>query len=201
MRIDEGFRRHIVGFSIPAGLCNCGCGSLLPQRKYRVLRFLDGHQSRKPLAAWLAKYIDFSGDCWEWRGHRWEQGYGCVWQNRKRIKVHRAVFEMVFGSIPKSVMVLHQCDNPPCARPSHLFRGDALSNVLDCIRKGRRANGERHPKAKLTEEQVEKIIRLNRSAGLRPWSIAKLFPVRPYAIEMIIKGESWKHVYQRVGNS
>ncbi len=194
MRIDEEFRGKVLGFSIPVGLCNCGCGASLPYREYKVLRFVDGHQGRRPLLAWFAKYIDFSGNCWEWHGHRWEQGYGCVWQGRRRIKVHRAVFEITFGPIPKSVMVLHECDNPPCVRPSHLFKGNALANVLDCIRKGRRANGERHPKAKLTENQVVDILKLCAHGNETDYSIAKAYGLSPNSITMIRQGNSWRHI-------
>jgi hypothetical protein len=48
---------------------------------------------------------------------------------------------------------LHHCDNPPCARPSHLFEGTQAENDADRHAKGRDARGRRngawtHPERK-----------------------------------------------------
>ncbi len=36
--------------------------------------------------------------------------------------------------------VCHECDNPPCIEPTHLFSSTQLRNVQDCVAKGRHRN-------------------------------------------------------------
>ena len=45
------------------------------------------------------------------------------------------------GLLLHEEMVLHKCDTPPCVRPDHLFKGDALANALDMVAKGRQGHG------------------------------------------------------------
>lgn len=37
----------------------------------------------------------------------------------------------------KNLQVLHECDNPICCNPSHLFLGTQKDNIQDMIKKGR----------------------------------------------------------------
>jgi len=77
------------------------------------------------------------GECWEWTGPRDPKGYGKTKYAGRHVRVHRLAFELATGPIPDAAMVLHKCDNRPCARPDHLFLGDAQTNVDDMIAKGR----------------------------------------------------------------
>ncbi len=105
--------------------------------------------------------------CWEWQGYRDKDGYGQISSGRrnpKLLRVHRALWEIVFGSIPKGMCVCHSCDNPPCANPAHLFLGTDASNMADRDGKKRQAKGEAHGSAKLTVTQVE-AIRIDPRSG------------------------------------
>lgn len=75
------------------------------------------------------------------------------------IHAHRVSWELHRGAIPDGFLVLHRCDVRPCVNPDHLFIGDYSDNANDMHAKGRGnvPRGERHCRAKLTEEEVRKI--------------------------------------------
>ena len=115
-------------------------------------------------------YTDTTGECWLWTGATNLQGYGKLNVNGKLQQAHRIAWELENGPVPDGLLVLHRCDNPACVRPAHLFLGTHGDNYKDMDRKGRNphagsdrpprnyARGERHPYAKLTDEQVKEII-------------------------------------------
>lgn len=101
--------------------------------------------------------------CWVWTGCLC-RGYGRVQETRgskKLILAHRLSWQMSRGPIPKGLLVLHKCDNPPCVNPKHLFVGTAGDNMLDCWSKGRKNNdchrGSRNPVAKYDADFIRKI--------------------------------------------
>lgn len=87
-------------------------------------------------------------DCVEWDGALHRDGYGRV--GKKRIALHRLVWEENFGTIPEGLCVLHRCDNPSCINVDHLFLGTQRDNNQDRIRKGRTLHGREHPNSKKT---------------------------------------------------
>lgn len=77
------------------------------------------------------------GPCWEWTGTKNAAGYGVSPRpmNGTRL-VHRISLMNELGR-DLDGMVLHLCDNPPCARPSHLQEGTHAENMRDKAAKGR----------------------------------------------------------------
>lgn len=139
--------------------------------------------------------------CWLWTGAPGDGKpngqYGRFRVRGRQLKAHRVAWLLFRGDIPDGQQVLHQCDNPVCVRPDHLFLGTNADNVADRVRKGRSGNephpGESHPMAKLTAEMV-RVIRGLRKDGLGVHRLAQRFNVTPGHISEIINRKRWASV-------
>ena len=129
--------------------------------------------------------------CWEWQGFRQPFGYGTIARGTReegKVLVHRAMWEIVVGPIPEGIDVLHECDNPPCANPAHLFLGTQADNNADKTAKGRQCRGETRPGAKLSYEKARSI-----RADSRPQrTIAAEYGVAQRTISKVQRGEIWR---------
>lgn len=86
-------------------------------------------------------HVDQSGDvdsCHEWQASRIDQGYGRVSWNGDLYLTHRVAWMLANDQIDLPTLdVLHNCDNPPCCNPRHLFLGTHSDNMQDMWDKGR----------------------------------------------------------------
>lgn len=78
--------------------------------------------------------------CRLWQGTVTHGGYGYRNTQGRYTRLHRWVWEQVYGPIPPGMRVLHRCDQPACYRLDHLFIGTQGDNVQDSINKGRHVN-------------------------------------------------------------
>src|SRR3990167_1420793 len=101
---------------------------------------------------WSRVFRDVEG-CWPWRGNIATHGYGRVWWEGRRWRVHRLAYVLTYGSIPCGMCVLHRCDARACVNPQHLWLGTTVENTRDMMVKGRgvRLVGEQKGTAKLSE--------------------------------------------------
>lgn len=75
--------------------------------------------------------------CWLWIASRNSYNYGRFWFQRRLLYAQRFAYELVVGPIPKGMITMHECDNPPCVNPSHLKLGTNKQNSEDAKIKGR----------------------------------------------------------------
>lgn len=91
------------------------------------------------------------GPCWEWRGSRFDNGYGRLSHQCQTHKAHRASHEVWVGPIPEGHVVRHKCDNPPCINPEHLETGTVAENHDDMWSRGRRPKNYKFSDAEVRE--------------------------------------------------
>lgn len=97
------------------------------------------------------------------------------------------------------MVIRHTCDNRACIAESHLLAGTQADNVRDTVERGRLkpTRGERHPGAKLTQQDVE-FIRANHLRGSR-WSpsrcssaeLASRFGISTKQVLALVAGKAW----------
>ena len=144
---------------------NCGSAVLAVKRatKYCSIRCAKLHHyattSPDPRAVITARcVIDPRTKCWNWTGDTAGAPvgglrYGRAHYRGKSWRAHRLSFAAFTGPIPDKLWVLHECDNPLCVNPAHLFLGDAVINAADMHQKGRHPHSTRHGMAKLSTER------------------------------------------------
>jgi hypothetical protein len=143
-------------------------------------------------------FVEKSDGCWLWRGPQTHDGYGRFGSRllRKRIRAHIFSKFLETGEVP-SLLVCHQCDNPLCVNPAHLFIGTHLDNNSDCSRKGRARvetkihRGEANGRSKLTEEEAKRL-RDRARGGESPTALAVEFGVSATVVAHIRDGKLWK---------
>ena len=148
-----------------------------------------------PRERFLAKICpDPKGGCWLWRGMVVASGYGMVRFERKLYPAHRLAWKFFRGEIAPGLVVCHKCDVRACVNPEHLFVGTMADNIRDMKEKGRSPHGEKHSRAKLTTEQVRKIMTMLAEGFMRVSDIAREYGVTHATIGCIARGTSRRHV-------
>ena len=122
--------------------------------------------------------------------HKNRDGYALKSYKGKMYRHHRLVYEQEHGPIPKGMVIMHTCDNPPCINPEHLRLGTHQDNIADCVNKGRQPRGVINAKAKLTEQQILDI----RNSTAKAKDLAIDYEVTKGHIYKIKSRRFWKHI-------
>lgn len=137
--------------------------------------------------------IPSDNGCMKWVGVKDKNGYGRFKSKQKIVLAHRFSYQLYHGEIPEGMFVCHQCDNPPCVAPNHLFIGSNKDNMQDMIKKGRKnaAKGIKHHTAILSPAEAWQIRNLL-EYGYKAPTIAKMFKVSQGCIYGIQYNKNWK---------
>lgn len=137
--------------------------------------------------------VDDPDACWPWQGSLDKGGYGQITMydpsaecGFRTFKVHRLAWLYAHGAEPQ-YGVCHTCDYRRCARPSHLFDGDARANNRDMTLKCRNVFQHRNPSKKLSVIEVFGI-KLARLCGSPLKDLAARYNVRESTISRIATG-------------
>lgn len=156
--------------------------------------------------------VEKTETCWLWRGQLDRDGYGMCYVPSVQVvrKAHRVIYEMMSSfQIPDGTIACHQCDNPPCVRPSHIVWGDHKDNMADKRSRRREARGANHGtrtkpasiprganhyKARLSPSLVEEIEQLA-AQGWTGRAIAAKFNLGRSSVSRVLTGKSWVHLH------
>lgn len=150
----------------------------------------QAERNRAPMREVFSKWFERSGRCWTWNGARDKDGYGVFTYAGKTYRAHVIALELDGRPVPSGQYGCHDCDNPACVRPDHLYPGTPKRNMSDAVTRGRTAHGERCHFAKLTAEAVRHI----RSSDLTDQYLADLYQVSRPAVSMARSGKTWRHL-------
>lgn len=155
--------------------------------------------------------------CLVWGGAKSDDGYGQIWHgpDKRLYLTHRVMCAAHHGEIPQGGMACHNCDNPSCCNPDHLYIGDVRTNAADMASRkrgylqknpdrvrdlasmgGRACAGKNlfrngiSVSAKLVVEQVKEI----RTSALRSRDLAAKFGVSRKTVEAVRRGKTWQTV-------
>jgi hypothetical protein len=161
-----------------------------------------------PNRFWQKVDIGLENDCWHWQGCKNEKGYGVAGHQGKTKKAHRLAYELLVGTIPDGMCLLHTCDNPSCCNPAHLRVGTRADNNADMREKGRARygssktprlgcaykRGERHPQSKFDAETVRAIRADREVRGMSLSAIAKKHQCGITTVYKIVHRVTWFHI-------
>lgn len=169
------------------------------QKEWRRVNAPALIKPRAPIEERFWRYVTKQDEsvCWEWRGVIVGGGYGGIQKagsGNGRMMAHRLSYEMHKGPIPDGYVVMHTCDNRCCVNPFHLVTGTQRDNIMDAVIKQRVSNnlppvpfGEKHPYAKLTDDNVRQI----RASTLSVRKLATQYGVSPSTIQAAKTGKNW----------
>lgn len=155
------------------------------------------------------RFVDRSGGpdaCHPWTGSRIKgTGYGRFHLGDRVEVASRIALAIDLGRpIAPRLEACHTCDNPPCCNAAHLLEGTRQDNVRDSMAKGRYRSGiaamlakpprgEQINRAKLTDEAVREMRRLN-VAGFSHDRLSQVYGVHTSTVSRACRGLTWTHV-------
>lgn len=151
-------------------------------------------------ALWSKVRIGDPADCWPWLAFKNAYGYGQIRRDGKIYVASRAAYELIHGPFDAKLFVCHDCDNPSCCNPHHLFLGTDALNKADMYSKGRWRRppvhaGEANNKAKVTEDDVRAIrLRLAEPRWGETAAISREYGLSRAAVFNIRTRKTWAHV-------
>ncbi|MDR3571233.1 MAG: HNH endonuclease [Candidatus Pacebacteria bacterium] len=147
-------------------------------------------KNREDESTAFMKWVEKSETCWLWTGAIDSDGYGAFSYAMTTKRAHREALRLSGVPVPKGAFVCHNCDNPTCVNPNHLYVGTPQSNVEDAVARDRICKGEKVHFSKLTEASVVQI----RAAVGTHEQIAVVFGISPANVSMIRTRKTWRHV-------
>ena len=128
--------------------------------------------------------------CWEWTASLNQRGYG-MFANCKDGQLAHRISLIWSGKDLTGKMACHHCDNPKCVNPSHLFVGDAKSNMLDKVNKNRHHNIKIR---RFTKEEIESIRNSRFWTRETYSSLGRKYHVNATTIRDIVLKNSYKDI-------
>jgi hypothetical protein len=132
--------------------------------------------------------------CWLWKGslRKGKYNYG----EFRHILAHRYAYELYHPNetLTTEDAVCHSCDNCPCVRDTHLWKGTIADNNFDAWQKGHMRRGTTSHLSKLTEEVVRNILHDFDHGNVTQRALCLKYGVTEGNMSCIVRRETWKHI-------
>ena len=163
----------------------------------KIPAFKRVRRANGALKDFIAAAILHDGDqCLHWPFGS-SNGYGSIRWKGKTIGVHRLICRLAHGIEPSPKHhAAHHCGDPSCCNPNCLRWATPAENSADRLGHGTAPLGEKNGRAKITDIQVQEIVR-RLDNGNRQWKIALAFDVHRTRISTINTGRNWDHLTGR----
>lgn len=161
-------------------------------RGYPLVGAVVADRGTLPERLW-AKIVRGEPDaCWGWTGATLREGRGKIAVDGRARPAARVLVALRDGLDldDPTWHARHTCDTPTCHNPAHLVQGTPRQNAGDMVQRGRSTARERHPMARLSEQQVA-AIRAERAAGTPRREVAERYGVHPEHVTRVTSGRSW----------
>jgi transposase len=112
---------------------------------------------------------------------------------KKRFSVHVLVAEAFHGARPDGMVCMHINGNPSDNKADNLMWGTQSENKAHELQHGTRYTGQKHHKAKLSDQDVVQI-KLDMASGMRNTDICKKYGISSATAAAIKVGRQWKCV-------
>jgi hypothetical protein len=128
--------------------------------------------------------------CWPWTGARNEHGYGLLRVDDRLEKAPRVALALDGRPVPPDMQACHECDNPACVNPKHLYVGTHRDNADDMLARGRPNRGEKNGQARLTQERAD-AMRKDRATGWNYDELVAKYGVSKSTVSRVINRKNW----------
>lgn len=173
-----------LGTVIARQLCSKHYGRWYKHGSTSLIRTPNG----EPLKYFTACLLLDTDDCIVWKYGKTIGGYGQFFYEGKLAMVHRLSLIKKVSLPPKGKpFAIHSCHNASCFNSRHLRWGSPKENSLDMVLAGNSGKGVKNRMAKLTQNDVGRILKDNRTHK----QIAANFGVSRSLIGLIKNRKSW----------
>lgn len=131
---------------------------------------------------------------------RWENGGAR--NKHRRVKlygknhdVHKLIYNTFKGLVPEGHVIRHLDDNADNNTLDNLVTGTPKENGEDAAKNGNMKHGSDHFLAKLDDEKVYEILRLQ--GAMTQAALGLKYGVAANTISLIYRGKTWKHITLR----
>lgn len=158
-------------------------------------------QKKAPMGALFQYYCEHvqnatTDECMRWPFAYNSRGRAVMKVGDKQVRVHRYTCEEKNGPPPTPEHhAAHNCGHDWCINPNHVRWATPSENNQDKLAHGTHNRGERHNLAKLTEDQVQEIRRLEGRESQS--SLARRFGVSAWHVNSIQKHIAWSWLDNR----